>query len=283
MSVHSAYSGSDIYSMRFSIWIYIVVSLFVGCDFRKGTSVNHHIAQKEVTLTVFAAASLTDPFTEIAESFETLHPGVHVRLHFAGSQQLAQQLAHGAPADVFASANEPQMHVAIRSGRVQAEALNSFARNHLAVIIPHGNPASLKSLSDLARPNVLMVLADERVPVGNYSQVLLDNLSQTLGSSYKVDVLDNVVSYEQNVRAVLTKVTLGEADAGIVYASDIKNLKAVTSLHIPSHLNTEVNYLMAPLSDSQNHDLSSAFTQFVHSLQGKTILAKYGLVSDATT
>ncbi len=177
------------------------------------------------TLTVFAAASLTDPFTEIAQRFEAEHRGVKVVLNLAASQQLSQQLGQGAPADIFASASTKEMDNAIQARRVAGGSQQTFAHNKLVVIYPRDNPAGLGELQDLANPGLKLVLAAKEVPVGKYGLDFLDKASQdaAFGAAFKDDVLKNVVSYEENVKAVLTKIVLGEGDAGIVYLTDISS------------------------------------------------------------
>jgi molybdate transport system substrate-binding protein len=240
-------------------------------------------AMRNATLTVFAAASLTESFGEIGPLFEAEHPGVRVILNLAGSQQLAQQLAQGAPADVFASANETQMQVAVDAGRVAAGSQRVFVRNRLVVVFPQDNPAGIQSLPDLARPGLRLVLAAADVPVGKYSLEFLDKASQDLafGPTFKEGVLANVVSYEQTVKAVLTKVVLGEGDAGIVYLSDISldNADKVGRLEIPDPLNSLATYPIALVSDSAEPDLAQAFIDLVLSPQGQEILTKFGFVS----
>ena len=172
--------------------------------------------QPQQDIIVLAAASLTEPFTEIGQLFEQQHPGAKVRFNFAGSQQLAQQLVSGAPADVFASANPDQMQAAVQAGRILPDAPQIFAGNRLVVIIPADNPGGLQTLADLAKPGLQVVLAAKEVPVGQYTLSFLEKASHdpAFGADYSAAVLQNVVSYENNVKAVLTKVQLGEADAG---------------------------------------------------------------------
>ena len=175
-----------------------------------------------VTLNVFAAASLTAAFGEIGKAFEAAHPWVTITFNFAGSQALATQINAAAPADVFASANNTQMGVVTKAGRIEASASKPFVNNRLVVIYPKANPAGIQALQDLAKPGVKLVLADKSVPVGQYAVSFLDNAVKdaSFGATYKADVLKNVVSYELDVKSVLTKVELGEADAGIVYTTD---------------------------------------------------------------
>ncbi len=234
------------------------------------------------SLTVFAAASLTEAFTEIGQQFEAVYPGVTVTFNFAGSQQLAQQLGQGAPADVFASANTKQMDVAIEAGRVADGAPQFFAHNRLVVVYPTDNPAQITELQDLARPGTVLILAAGEVPVGKYSLEFLDKAGQdpAFGASFKEAVLNNVVSYEQTVKAVFTKVALGEGDVGIVYSSDISqdNADQVGRLDIPDSLNTIADYPIAAVNDSANPALGRAFIDFVRDAEGQAVLARYNFI-----
>jgi len=235
-----------------------------------------------VDLNVFAAASLTEPFSEIGKLFEAAHPGVSVMFNFAGSQQLAQQINEGAPADVFASANNKQMNVAIAAGSVVSGSQQVFTKNRLVVVVPKDNPAGIEKLADLAKPGLKLVFAAREVPVGQYSQDFLDKASadHAFGSTYQADVLANVVSYEDNVKAVLAKVALGEADGGIVYSSDISGGDAgkVGRLDIPDALNVIATYPIALVKGTRNPDLGQAFIDFVLSPQGQAVLAKYNFI-----
>ncbi len=234
-------------------------------------------------LTVFAAASLTDAFTEIGTQFEVAHPGMRITFNFAGSQQLAQQLAQGAPGDVFASANPKQMTAVTENGRISPTAAQPFVHNQLVVIFPADNPGQIASLTDLTRPGIKLILATAEVPVGAYSLAFLGAASgeDGLGEGFETAVLANVVSYEQNVRAVFSKVALGEADGGIVYASDVVSMEdgRVGQLAIPSEWNVTADYLIAPLNDSPHPDLAQQFVDFVLSQTGQQILQKYGFQS----
>lgn len=239
-----------------------------------------------VDLNVFAAASLTAAFEEIGQSFESAHPGVTVVLNFASSQQLAQQINEGAPADVFASANNSQMKVVVDAGGIDADTQQTFVKNRLVVIYPKDNPGNLGELIDLARPGLKLVLAAREVPVGQYSLDFLDKAAADpgFGAAYIEDVLKNVVSFEENGRVVLTKVVLGEADAGIVYSSDVtgEDAEKVNRIDIPDALNVIASYAIAPVKESKQPELAQAFVDLVLSLDGQTILAKYGLIPAVT-
>lgn len=234
-------------------------------------------------LTVFAAASLSEAFEAMGKRFEAEHPGVEVTFNFAGSQQLAQQLAQGAPGDVFASANAQQMEAVVASGRIGEEAPVTFAHNGLVVALPPGNPAGVTGLGDLARPGVQLALADEAVPAGRYALDFLERADgeAALGADYRQRVLANVVSYEQNVRTVLTKVALGEADAGIVYVSDAAAAE-VETVAIPEQLNPTASYPIAPLEDAERPELARAFVDFVLAAAGQETLTAFGFLAAGT-
>jgi molybdate transport system substrate-binding protein len=240
-------------------------------------------AAAPATLTVLAAASLTDAFTELGQIFEASHPGVTVAFNFASSNALAEQINQGAPADVFASASAKTMTTAIAGGRIVSGTQQTFARNRLVVIYPRDNPANLATLADLAKPSLKLVLAAREVPVGQYALDFLDKAAAdpAYGAEYQTAVLANVVSHEENVRAVFTKVSLGEADAGIVYASDVVGVGAedVDSLEIPDALNTIALYPIAALSDAGEPNLAQDFVALVLSAEGQSLLARYGFIS----
>lgn len=239
-------------------------------------------AASRTTLTVFAAASLKDAFTEIGKNFEATHDGVKVAFNFAGSQQLAQQLSQGAPADVFASANGAQLNAAVTAGRIVSGTSRTFVRNRLVVVFPATNPGQVQALKDLAKPGLKLVLAAKTVPVGQYALDFLGKASaQTdFGETYSKTVLANVVSYEDNVKAVLTKVALGEADAGIVYTTDVTPdvKEKVTQLAIPDALNTIASYPIAAIENSKNADLAKKFISYVLSDDGQKVLARNGFI-----
>jgi molybdate transport system substrate-binding protein len=233
-------------------------------------------------ITVYAAASLRDAFTELGHSFEAQNPGTQIRFSFAGSQQLAEQIGYGAPADVFASANTRLMDAVIKTTRVVSDAQRMFVHNRLVVVLPRDNPGRIYSLRDLAKTGLKLVLAAKAVPVGGYALDYLNKASTAIwyGAEYRAKVLANVVSYEEDVRAVLGKVSLGEADGGIVYSSDVVADKArsVRIVTIPDALNTIAPYPIAPLADSPNPALARAFVTYVLSREGQTVLLRYGFI-----
>lgn len=232
----------------------------------------------EGDLTVFAAASLTDAFGLVQQNLEDANPDLSITFNFAGSQQLATQLAEGADADLFASANATQMTAAQEAGRVEAEPV-IFVRNRLAIIVPADNPAGVQEPGDLARDGLKLVVANPDVPVGGYTLDMLDKLSAdpALGAGFRASVEANFVSLESNVRQVVTKVQLGEADAGIVYVSDLTPdvREDVQLIEIPAEFNVIAEYPIAPVADG-NAELAQAFIDFVLSEGGQAALEEWG-------
>ena len=265
--------------MKRSLSVILLLVLFVvSCaPTAARTSVSTPPAvSKPRTLNVFAAASLTDAFTEIGKKFEVANPGVSVTFNFAGSQALRTQIEQGAPADVFASANKTEMDTLVTGSYVATDAPQVFLNNKLVLILPAKNPAELAKLEDLAKPGIKLVLAAEEVPVGKYARQALDQMNGQFGSDFKDKVLANVVSNEDNVKQVVAKVQLGEADAGIVYTSDAVAASDLKTIEIPVELNVIAKYPIAPLIKSANPDLATAFIDFVLSPEGQNILQKWG-------
>ncbi len=232
-------------------------------------------------ITVFAASSLTAAFEEIGQSFHDANPDATATFNFGGSQDLRTQLEQGASADVVAFADTKQMDSAVESGVANRD-YTIFAHNHLVVIVPADNPAGIKSLQDLANPGVKLVFANADVPVGNYSRQFLDKASADpkLGATYKDDVLANLVSEEANVKQVATKVQLGEADAGIVYTSDVTAELAedVVMIEIPDALNVIADYPISQTLVSSNEMAAAAFIEYVLGKEGQAILESHGFI-----
>ena len=231
------------------------------------------------TLTVFAAASLQDVFTALGDSLEHRRPGLHVAFNFSGSQLLALQLLQGAPADVFASADDRWMTVARDSGLLLG-APHTFAHNRLVVIVPSSNPGHVTSLKDLGRPGVKLVLAADAVPAGRYARTVAANLAKVrgFGADFVTRFDRNIVSNEDNVESVVTKVRLGEADAGIVYASDITEAVAedIRTIGIPPRANVVADYPIAVLARTTQRDDAVAFVELVLSATGQRVLSARG-------
>jgi len=232
-------------------------------------------------ITVFAASSLTGSFQAIGEAFHAAHPGVSVQFNFAGSQDLRTQLEQGARADVLATADTKQMQMAYDSGVVTEEA-TVFAHNRLVVIVPKANEAGVATLHDLANSGLKIVLASADVPVGNYSHQFLDKASAApdFGPGYKDAVLANVVSEESNVKQVVSRIQLDEADAGICYSSDVTPEVAgdVTTIAIPDALNQLADYPIAVTADAGSPGGGQAFIDYVLSDDGQAALEAHGFI-----
>ncbi len=228
---------------------------------------------------VFAAASLTDAFKEIAAAFQKAHPGVTVTFNFGGSSQLRTQLAQGAKADVFASADKKNMDGAVQDGTIGGTP-KVFVRNEPVIVVPANNPAGITSLKDLGKSGVRLVLEGKDVPIGNYARQILDKASQdpSYGSDFSARVLQNVVSEETNVKASLTKVVLGEADVTFVYRTDVTVdvRDKVKIIEIPANLNVTAEYYIATTKQAPNPAAAQAFVEYVLSPAGQKILAKWG-------
>ena len=238
------------------------------------------VARQSDELTVFAAASLTEAFQKLGAGFEATHPNVKMRFNFGGSQQLVQQIIHGARCDILASANFKQMNLAAAAGTIDSATIRAFAGNRLVMIAPKENPARLTDFQDLSKPNIKIVLADSSVPAGLYSRQVIDKASSPdgFGNSFAQRVTKNIVSYEENVRAVLSKVRLGECDAGIVYESDLSNDSThhVLRINIPEKFNLIAEYPIAVVNGTNSLELSRQFIKYVLSEEGVRILASFG-------
>lgn len=254
-----------------SRWLIIglVLLLLVSCNSQ---------TTPKTTVTVFAAASLTEAFTDMADLYKSTYANTEVLLNFAGSQTLRLQLESGAKADLFASANEYHMQALVEAGLVSEPII--FTRNQLVVILPVGNPANIVTLADLADSGLKLVLAGPEVPVGRYSRQALTNLNAdpTLGETFSERVLANLVSEEDNVKAVVGKVQLGEADAGIVYSSDVTPAVSpdLLTIAIPVEFNVVAYYPIALVANSEQPQLGRQFMELVLAPPGQAILAEHG-------
>jgi molybdate transport system substrate-binding protein len=236
-------------------------------------------AQEPKELTVFTAASLTGAFGEIGQMYKN-ETNISVAFNFDGSQALRTQMENGAYADVFVSANEKLMKAAKNDGLMNNSSVVIFTKNKLSLIVPKGNPARIINLSDLAKPGLKIVMGTKDVPVGDYALQIISKLGNdsAYGPDYKTKVLANVISQETNVNYVVTKVVLGEADAGFAYVSDItKNLTSkVDKIDIPDEYNVIAQYPMGILLESKYPVESREFMSLVMSDKGKAVLERYG-------
>jgi molybdate transport system substrate-binding protein len=227
------------------------------------------------TVRVFAAASLTDAFGELAATFERTDPQDRVELNFAGSQVLRTQIEQGAPADVFASADLAHAEALRKAGLLGA--CRVFARNRLVVVAPAG-PGRVRRLRDLARPGVRLVVAGASVPVGRYTAQVLGRLAASglFGDDFQDRVRANVMSEETNVRSVLSKVALGEADAGFVYATDVARSDKVRPIAVPDRYNVVAEYAVGVVNGASAAGPAQSFVDFVLGPEGQRVLSAYG-------
>jgi molybdate transport system substrate-binding protein len=234
-------------------------------------------AAAENRLVVFAAASLRDAFMSLADNFKSSHSGVEVTFSFAGSQEIRTQIEQGASADVFASADQQHMQTLLQAGRVIAPV--TFARNEPVIAVANDKRAVIRTFADLPAATRLVVGVPE-VPIGRYTLQILDRASQSLGADFRQRVETRIVSRELNVRQVLAKLSLGEADAGIVYRSDAMSAQdRVGIVSIPSELNVIATYPIALVSGAPHPLLARAWLDFVLSKTGQASLQHAGFIS----
>jgi molybdate transport system substrate-binding protein len=234
-------------------------------------------------LSVFAASSLTDAFTDLARSFEEANPGTGVRLSFAGSQTLSLQIQGGAGADVFASADAE--HIAELDSLGLVEPPRVFAHNELVVIVPSDNPAGIEQFGDLDRARRIVIGAPE-VPLGRYTRQMLAPFAENgvlpdgTVVSFGRSVLARVVSEEPNARQVRAKVELGEADAAVVYRTDALGSDRVRTIAIPGWANVRTQYQIAVVRGTVHHEAAEAWILFLLSAEGLDVLRAHGFVVD---
>lgn len=234
-------------------------------------------------LTVFAAASLTDAFNKMKTDLQAKHPNLEITFQTGGSQALVTQLQEGAKADVLATANNSTMKTAVDGGLTEGKPV-PFTGNHLVIVTPKDNPAKIASLDDLGKDGIRLVIAGADVPAGKYARQAICSYGSkgAAPAGFVTSVGKNVVSEETDVRSVLAKVQLGEADAGIVYASDAVAARlsgsAVNVIEFPAKVPTTATYPIAPVAGG-NTGLANAFIAYVLSPDGQKVLAEYGFKS----
>jgi molybdate transport system substrate-binding protein len=217
-------------------------------------------------VTVFAAASLTESFTELGEAFSAEHPDATVTFNFASSSDLVAQIIEGAPADVFASADQSNMAKLTDAGD-NGGAPEVFATNSLQIAVEPGNPRHIRGLADLEDPDLVIVTCDPEVPIGRYTQEVFANAGVRVTPD----------SFEEDVKAVLNKVVLGEADAGVVYTTDVIAAgDSVTGVEIPTDVNVTPEYPIAVTAAAPNPAGAAAFVELVRGEAGQAILQRFG-------
>jgi len=241
----------------------LAAALVIGACSQSWTGADAPLAG---AVTVFAGSSLVDAFRRIGDDLTKANPGAQFTFSFGSSSTLATQITNGAPADVFASADDTSMQKIV-DAKVVDGAPRAFASNRLEIAVAAGNPKKIGGLADLAREDVVLVLAAPTVPAGGYALAALS----------KAGVTARPASQEVDARAVLNKIALGEADAGIVYASDVKSAaNRVTGVDIPAEHQVIARYPVAVVKDSKNRALAFRFVDYLTSPAGQTVLADFG-------
>ncbi len=237
---------------------------------------------QNVTLTVFAAASLSGAFNETIADYEALHPNVNIMPQYAGTQVLVTQVQQGASADVFASASTSYMNTLVKGGYMVNSTVANFTENKLALIVPTSNPANISSLSDLNKSGIKIVICAPSVPCGSYTLQVLNKTANNsaYGPAFKTGVMANVVSQETDVNSAVSKIALGEADVAFVYQSDVPasmqgQVKVIT---LPDNVNVLAVYPIGVLAQSKNQDVAQDFENYVLSANGTAILDKYHFI-----
>ena len=222
------------------------------------------------------AANATQPFNDMIATFQASHRGVSIQPNYTGTQILEQQLENGAPCDIFLSADLP--HIRTIASEHLIEPFHLLSRLHEVVVVPKANPAHIRSLRDLANAHVKLIVGVPDVPIGIYSRTILKKADRAYGGGFQTKALANVVSFEVNVKQVLQKVVLGEADAGIVYRTDVDRdaAKAVQIIEIPRELNVPASNYIAVAVHSQNLALARAFVKEALSARGQAVFYQYG-------
>lgn len=234
----------------------------------------------ETTLTVFTAASLTGAFTDIGKAYEAENENVKVEFVFDGSQTLRTQVEQGANADIFVSASTKHMQALQDGGFMDNSTVAPFLGNSLALIVPIENTAGITGVADLNKPGTKLVIGTKDVPFGDYTRQMLDKMAAdpSYGPTYKDAVMQNVISEETAVSSVVPKLALGEADAAIVYKSDVSkdDLAKVIRIDVPAEYNIVATYPLGILAESPSKTEAESFIAFVRGPDGSAILTEYG-------
>jgi len=255
---------------------FVLTTLGLACLATLFFPIQAHSADSQ-ELTVFAAASLRDVFQSLAPTFEKQHPNLKVLFNFAGSQDLRVQIEHGAKVDVFASADWKHMKLLVGQGTVVEPTV--FARNLPVVVVPKGNPNKLATFADLSKVKHLVVGAPE-VPIGAYTEGVFAAAEKLYGKPFGEKLRTNVKSRELNVRQVLTKISMGEGDAGIVYKTDALTMPdKVEIIEIPASINVVAEYPIAVLKAAPHADLARDFVKLVLSKEGAKVLGAAGFAT----
>jgi molybdate transport system substrate-binding protein len=254
--------------LRWCIAALLILAVACGGDDDAATAETTEADTPTGSITVFAAASLTDAFGEMANAFEDETPGATIEMNFGASSALREQILAGAPADVFASANTSNMDQLVEADAVEGEP-ETFAANELEIAVPAGNPGDVDGLDDFGHADLAIGLCAEEVPCGQFGREALASAGVTPAQD----------TDEPDVRSLLTKVEAGDLDAGLVYHTDVLSSgDDVEGIEVPDEFNVIAEYPLAALSASGNAELAAAFVDFVLSDEGQDILASYGFM-----
>ena len=251
------------------------VVIAAGCSDATGAAE----APRAIELVVFAAASLRDALQDVKTAYEARTPGVALTIATDSSATMRTQIAHGAPADVFLSADLTNPDALEHAGLVDGGSV-VFARNHLSLITPADNPAAISSPADLASPGIRIIAASDAVPITGYADRLIANLAALPGypPDFVAAFAANVVSREENVRSVVAKIELGEGDAAIVYRTDVTGLDDVVAIDLPAAANVEASYAAAVVAATTHEPEAHAFLDWLAGHEGAAVLARFGFL-----
>jgi molybdate transport system substrate-binding protein len=236
------------------------------------------VAVKNVTLKIFAPSSLIDAAKDLTASFEAANPGVKLTFEFGHTPTQRVQLTQGAVGDVFLTASQKDMDDAVADQSVASGKAKLFATNELVVILSAKNAPGIQKLEDLAKSGVRLLVAVVDVPVGKVTLDSLDKMEKSFGSGFKTKVLANVVSNESGVKPIVSKIKLGEADAGIVYVTDAVAAPELKTISIAAELNMITQLNVAPLAKAPSPEQAAAFSAYLVSTDGQAILKKWGFL-----
>ncbi|PKM94675.1 MAG: molybdate ABC transporter substrate-binding protein [Firmicutes bacterium HGW-Firmicutes-1] len=258
--------------------IFIALGLLLTCISLIGCSQE----EKKTKLTILAAASLTEVYTELEKGFEAQYTDIDLQFTFAGTTTLLPQIKEGIEADIFVSASESAILELLDEGYIKEEAVKVFAHNQLAFMIYKDSNFDVKSMEDVLQEGIKVIIGEPNLPVGKYTVEMLDKIEAEglYGENYKELFMDHVVSMENSVKAVAIKVEMGEADVGVVYATDFTSLnnKWVYGIDIPKAYNPKATYELATLKNSKNKRMADKFVAYVLGKEGQDYLLKYGFI-----
>jgi molybdate transport system substrate-binding protein len=260
--------------------LFVFVIALVACAPKQAASTTAAPTNppKNATLKIFAPSSLSDAAKDITAAYEAANPGVKLAIEFGHTPTQRLQFTQGATGDVFITASQKDMDDAVADETIASGTPKVFARNQLVVILPEKNTANVQTLQDLAKPGVRILIAVADTPIGKATTTMLDKMQKQFGAGYKSNVLANVVSTESGVKPIVSKIQLGEADAGIVYVTDAVSAPVLKTISIPAELNMVMQLNVAPLVAAANPDEAAAFSAYLVLAEGQAILNNWGFL-----